>query len=468
MSFVFDILNVLTEQETDAVKRMHLSDKENEVLHLLLKERQKPEPENEQVCRQLDISDAHYNKIKSKLLDKILTGLGGASPSGIINFIASKRTLPAILQREILQQEKNLVKAGADKVERHAYYTNCFERYIMVPAKVFNHEFAEELAGKILSISRNKAIDNFEINAGLALVKLNMLAAKGGAHVWAVEQNIPSMLEKLQKDAEKLNTYLSRYRIKHLFGFYYQIISDIPKSLAQYEKILLLLDEKGCDLPERMRLKARLKHAEALYFLNRYDEAFTRYQNLLNDYIDILRDDVYTKSKFIQVAIITRNYDTAETLLDKYMKHYLQAKGGNSHVMAALCYTKLYLCKGDYNSASPYLDLLRKELNKTVYVQYEIELRNLENAYFFLTGDYVFARTLSKKNIKFLASKGFNMHNSGYAYFFHLINAFYNLHQSGKKLNKEQQKMMDYCQDGSWKIYGILLQQMHNKALAFK
>lgn len=465
VSLVFDLINVLTPEEVEKLKRMNVAGKEEEVLDILLKHKNKTEPGNELITSKLGISNAFCDKIKSVLLDKSYKQLTTGTNTEIINFLSKKACLPHLMKREILLEEKKLTKQKTGDEDFFNFYKEAFRQYTNLSYRYYDEEFATVLYKKISRFSLFSSRDMLEMKGKMVWMHLSGAGIKAEVRIPEVKYVLLKRIADYEKQAKDTGLVFGQFMVHYLYGFLFGLSGlEASKSLEHYQKMHALFNQPGHDLTEDNLYTAESRLAEALYFCDKHEEAFNLYEIFFKKYGAKARSSLYALAKFIQLGVITENYDTAFYMLQQYMDVHLKATTGTGNIMASLCYAKYYLCKGDLDKGYEYVKLGQKFNPKNLYVQYEIELRNLENAYFYLKGDIEFARTLARKNLKFLQSKGLTMDKHDFGYYYHLILAFYNMQINGKPLNKEQERMYEYASRATWAVYGKLLSKIKQMA----
>jgi tetratricopeptide (TPR) repeat protein len=103
--------------------------------------------------------------------------------------------------------------------------------------------------------------------------------------------------------------------------------------------------------------------------------------------------------------IVENNFTEAEQILEKEFSVCIKNKMDIYATRGALTFAKLYLSKGDYKKALDYIRIGNNINEKNYYQPFEVQLRVLENMAFLLKRDFVFAKKLAKKNIKYLSSQ---------------------------------------------------------------
>jgi hypothetical protein len=123
-------------------------------------------------------------------------------------------------------------------------------------------------------------------------------------------------------------------------------------------------------------------------------------------------------------------------------------------------FIKYFLFNGQYEEAFKFIQLGFEKNPKGKYFQYEIELRNLQTAYFFLSGKQEVAVQGCARHIKYLRFHGYGQNKSDYPYFYVLTRAIFDKKTGGGDLTAKEKQMLERYQRGSYAIYGRLLLKM--------
>jgi hypothetical protein len=238
-------------------------------------------------------------------------------------------------------------------------------------------------------------------------------------------------------------------------------IEDFSKAaevaIEAIEEISKLPDEKAT----LNKLRLELKLSELYYFSSRFTESYQRYHAVFTGpQADMIPERGYHTTKYIQICLITGHLNDAKKQIDKMRNFYGDNLEETLPVRDIFSFIKYYLFAGDYDNTFRYLQLGFQRNPKGKYFQYEVELRNLQVALFYLTGKQTEALQMCERNIKYLRSHGHAVKDSNYPYFYILTRAIFEQKTSGRKFKPvEEEKMQRYLR-GSFGVYGQLLVKM--------
>jgi hypothetical protein len=125
---------------------------------------------------------------------------------------------------------------------------------------------------------------------------------------------------------------------------------------------------------------------------------------------------------------------------------------------------KYFLFEGNYALAHEFILLGFEKNPKGKYFQYEVELRNLQTACFYLEGQQDVALSMCRKHVRFLTAHGYGVDTSNFPFYYLLIKSFAKSQKLNKSLSPQDLQMLDRYQKGSYAIYGKLLLKMRESA----
>jgi hypothetical protein len=188
-------------------------------------------------------------------------------------------------------------------------------------------------------------------------------------------------------------------------------------------------------------VRIELKINEFLYCLSRFAEAYKSYQRVIySPILETLPDRSYHMTKYIQLSLITGDIDEAGRILTDKLNQMGDRVEQLIIVRDIVTYVKYCLFKGDYPTAFRFIQLGFEKTPKGKYFQYELELRNLQTAYFFLNHQEDVAIDLCQKHTKFLRNHGYTITTSSYPHFFLLTKALFEKENGKANIRARHQK----------------------------
>jgi tetratricopeptide (TPR) repeat protein len=464
MNYLHDLINVLKDDELEQVRALQLPQRQRDVLHTMLSFRHRELPQVPELLKALDISSQHFYKVNSVLLDKCYELFVPERGEKLLAFLAVK-DLYRHLFHEMRLQEKALLKSSPESIAE--FYRQCFELLQSQSVKNFNEEAIREFGVKYLSAKKNKTAGD-ELYIEARLLRSEMISIGARAQNVEERQRIFKKVSELDERFKNVAHPMAEYWLHHAWAQYYAALHE-GEDFAHHMLGHLLKALEICDTsPEICKGGERAftvsKIAEAYYGESDFLKAFEMYDALFKSGEIESQKRFYHTTKFVQICIILGEYARAQELLDDQFGVYIASRERAMTTMGSISYAKLYLASGDLLKAKEFIDLGFELNTKNYYVQYEIELRNLQNTYFFLKEDWELAEDLARRNLKFLTSKGFTMETSAYGFFYKMVLAFINTKIHNAKFPESLEPRFEQYQQSYFAVYGKLLKIMREKA----
>lgn len=457
MNYLFRYLQLLTEAEVERLETLELAPRARSVLDRLGALRHHPDPARDGVLGELSLSSIHFDKICSILLRQVYRTIVPQEGTALL-YDLNRRNLLGNFLHELRRQEREL--AGSPAERRAEFYLECFNLIGRLSRKDCDERLMRDLARKYERL-RPSPDNRIYFEASMIGVRIWSGAAQG------INDAIrPAIWRRLVANGRRITEQtgpMAIFKQYKTFALYYLQLDHSPGARLEYLEKAAALGSLHPDLFSREELVlTRCTIAESHYFNSSdFRRAYDLYAAEFEEHADVLARDYYHTTKFVQLCIILGNYRRAADLLEERFSRHVNARMDSLGTMAAISWGKLLLCTGRLDEAKPYIDLGMRLNRKNFYVQYEIELRMLETAYFMLKGEFEFAPRLAEKNIKYLRSKDFTFANSRYyPWYMKLVQSFVDERETGKKLSGELEAKLEEFREGAAAIYGILLRLM--------
>lgn len=457
MNLLFDFLKNLQENERLKLKSLFLKGRAKQVWEMLSKQASELKFDREKVETEIQISSAHFDKITSQLLSKCYEHLFDNDGLALLGFLSGRSSYAKHYYQE-MKRQLSYAEANFSKKNLAVFYkTNISFIHFNMPIIHKDEDVLKMLAKKFLAVEKNKNA-HLLIECKLLYVHIDKLfaAAKIAEQATVVAKKIES-LGKLPADADSELTF-AYYWLKI---YYYNAIENFAWSAVVSKDAINDL-KKFKDKANRMNLlRVELKLAELNYYLSNFEESFADFKRLLQTKEAKQNPDYnYITTKYFQVCLITNHLQEAEQIVEerkgfphKQLRDVLLPRD-------IISFAKYYLFCGDYNQAFEYIQLGFEKNPKGKYFQYEIELRNLQTACFYLSGQKQLAVQMCKKHIKYLRNHGYGIKQSDFQYFYVLTKAMFDKSMRGKKISLKENEMLKRYQLGSYAVYGKLLLKM--------
>lgn len=398
MSWLYSLVEGLTEMEVESLQNLRLIGKEAELLECyFVGSKNHEEPEITFLKNKLKISDTHVYKIQSVLLDKLLLHF---VPSGKIELLEWLR------QKELYPLLKYEIKSQLKKKNSAEYYLETFRLLIDLPYKFYDDKLVADVGKHYLKALHpcNEA-DKKYIQFHLLFANCNRFAAsKNPALLFGYAEND---LLQMESDLLQNKYYLALYYLyRTLCNYYKYYKKEASLSLHYLQKASLLEKHIRPYFTINIKLFLRLLYADALLGFSKIEDAFTVYTESFKDGIqESMYGYYYHCEQYAITAILVSKYKLAQKFISARFDGCIEKKNDIYATRGVLAYAKLYLSSGEVEKAHKYIQLGLSINEKSFYLPFEIQLRVLENCYFILLGDYTFAKQLSTRNQKYVRNQ---------------------------------------------------------------
>lgn len=464
MSQLQSLLQTLSEKELGELSSLRLIGKEKSVFDYTLRHLQGEFPEIAGVLKELQISDAHYYKICSVLMRKCYTVLVPEQGPALLQYL-KRKNLFLLLRHEILFQDKKSA-AQKSREEQEAFYLACFHYLIDFPYKYYDKKLILLFGQKYLDKKSNRTeSDTLYVKFHMLFSDVNRMAARKNPKK---ALGIPlSELLAYEKQLEGAKHYLARYYLYRSIGCYYYYYENDPAKLICYLKKAIELKEKiAYFFPVDIGIFLQLLYADALFSNNQVEEAEKIYTAVFRSGVnENMYGYYYHCEQYALVSVIREKYDQAKQLLDKVFQPCIDSRLDIYATRGAMCYVKLYLSSGELKLALNYLNTAKAINEKTFYLPFDVQLRVLENIYFFFKKDYDFSYQLAARNIKFLKAQEQDDIFKNYLLLWKMIIGMINSMNKGNALSPQLTADYEYLNSRYMSLYCRLLEKVHAQTL---
>jgi hypothetical protein len=459
LSQLQSLLQTLSNTEKEKLNSLRLIGKEKNVFDFIQKYTYTPLPEINQITEALKISDAHYYKINSILLRKSYQTLVPGENSDLLQFL-KRKNLFSLLRHEILFQDKK-TSSKKSHAELEKFYLTCFHYLIDLPYKYYDKKLTILFGNKYLSIKGHPESDALYIKFHLLFSDLNRIAAQKNPKK-SIAISISQLLN-YEKELQNSKHYLATYYLYRSICSYYSYYDNQPQKVIEYiEKTFTLKKHIADFFPIDINIFLQLLYADALFTNNRLEEAEKIYNKVFESDVDEnMYGYFYHCEQYALVSITLKKYDQAKTMLDKVFQPCIDNRLDIYATRGALCYVKLFLSNGELKNALSYLNIAKMINEKTFYLPFDVQLRVLENFYFFLKKDYEFAYQLAVRNIKFLKAQDQSDMFENYLILWKLIIGMINSINKNNPINKELQRDYEMLKNNFVNLYCGLVEKVY-------
>lgn len=456
MSQLQALLNVLQPTEISKVKKIRLIGKEKRIFDFIYSYRHKELPEVEEICKEVGITSTHFYKICSVLMDKLYDELVPGRGYELLYYL-NRKDLYNHFTHEMLLQEKDMLKEGASKEQIETFYQKGYLLLQRVSAKNLDEDLILEYGKKYLNAKiKKEQHDDLMVRNSYLATKLYLLKATRKGQETSKE--IFEELTKTEVVLKSSSNFMAVFYLNKAFSTYYNHVVSEPTKVIEYlNSNLQIIEKNKASFQKEEFALTKCKIAEMYYMNSEFERAFKEYSSIFTTYTEDLATDFYHHAKFAQVAMIIGQLEFAKNLIDNRFALFIESKQVSSGVMGCILNAKYYFFTAQYAEANKYIQLAKRLISKSFYLQYEFEIRILESMYFIMINDLKSAKNLLRRNVKFMNSKGFSAKNSEMIYVFIILQEIIMPEFNSEKMGTRLAAKYELMQKSYAAIYGKLL-----------
>lgn len=463
MALLYQLVKTLTPAELHEIEMLPLQDREREVLALTIALNQKFYPSST-ICKKLSIQPSHLDKINSILLKKTVEGLAGKNIFDQINYLNYKSGTWNISKRLLKNYELKVLEVQASALEKFQFYKFCHEWLLIIPEQQYSEAEISYYTGKMLQHCDRELYRETELWIRITLLRreINFSASHAIYHKPEEQDKIRKNIAELQEDATRLGLHRCAYRALLCGVIFHNTLKDFSESRNYLRAIDTLMEEKQEVFNDEDIKTMQWHYAQTLYFDNAFEESYAAYNTIFDTITKSMEVKWYMLfAEFFQVSLITGHYDTAKELCEQYFEKYSDDKSGSYYTSALIQRTKYDLFTSDYEAARNKLNLLYKSVTKTSVMQFQIALRELTVAYFYLTGKYDACALYAEKNLKYLRSKKIHQNIPEYTFHSRLAKSVIKFHTRNRHFDMDDMHMFADLMKGTLAQYGLLISKAY-------
>jgi len=454
MSWLHQLLNSLNTDEINSLQSITLRGKEKEVYKIYLAHLNLNTPEKEEICTRLEITNTHFYKINSILINKVYRHFFKDDALILIEFLSS-RHLYNLLKTEILQQVKDIENSKFENKEK--ILLELFRKAIDLPYNCYHEKLVNIVSNKYLKLKKNssEADKNYIFFHKLFADCNRFAAARKPEKYFTLNEN---NLFEYEKNLIHLKHHLALYYLYRTFISFYTYYDPNPElQLVYLEKAISLKGEIKKFFSIDIGVFLELLKADAFFSNKRFEEAFEIYDTIFYKGVEKeMYGYFYHCEQFALVTIILKNYGKAETFLNKTFNQLITSRDGVFATRGLLSYSKLFLSLGDNKKAVQKINLANEINQKSFYLPFDLQLRVLECFAFYFKRDFDFTKQLIQRNVKFLSSLGSKKSYEIYFKFCSVLSSLISSKEKSVPVSLSNRNEIDRLHSNLVDIYGNL------------
>lgn len=462
MPIIYQLLKTLNPSEIEQVTALPFQDRERDVLQLMMQMTNKIFPSST-VCKKLNVTTSHLDKINSILFKKVIEALKGANIYDQIAYLDQKNGLGNASLRLLKHHEQKVIIPSKDKAIKFEFYKFYFEWLLFNSAVQVIEDDVTRSYQEVLNNCPIATFDETQLRLKIAVFRKEINISTTRADFTNPEKNdaLFSKLNLLLSESKSINSAICLYKAKLCGIFLNNLTHNFSQSRIYISQINDLFIGYKEAFTEVEILAAQWHYAQILFFNSEFEDAFNIYSGLFEKINKTEHQRWYIfVAEYFQICLVTQRYEIAENICDNYFSVFYSDSNGSFHLSAIIQCVKLKIHTGKFDEAKGKLEELHKLTTKTSSLQFQFALRELTAAFHYLKGDFKVALTLAEKNLKFMRSKKMHVLIPEYTYHSRLIKVIIKNKQKTRSFDSDEQFMFDEMQKGTLAQYGHLLQRL--------
>ncbi|MBK8658587.1 MAG: hypothetical protein IPN22_06860 [Bacteroidetes bacterium] len=453
MNLLFEFVKHLSEKELAGLSEVAEKGVAAEVWALMLQQKTKPEFDRVYFQKALQISAAHLDKVTSVLLSRCYEHLFKNDTIALLDFLSKRTPFNKHYYQELNRQTKK-AEATLSPLQRAEFYkANMSFIQLNMPILFIDETVLKKLSQAYLKVDKSA---NAKLLVECKLLYVSVSKQFAAATIKANQESFQQKIEALPlpDDADE-ELVFSHFWLKS----YFHHACENFERCSEVLRVAIRHMKKFTSDKSRLRtFQMDLKLAEMLYYTSHFEDSFRSYKkNAASAWNHQIPDFSYHLTKYLQICLITAHLDEAQAIVQKRILQKGKVDPQALLPRDIISIAKYYLFAGEYKQAHDFILLGFQKNPKGKYFQYEVELRNLQTACFFLEGQQAMALSMCRKHVRFLTAHGYGADTSNFPKYYLLIKAFAKAKKSGRPLGEEDQSILERYQKGSYAIYGKLL-----------
>lgn len=405
MNNLLQILRVLSPLERGNLKELRVNGREAQVLDYHLSPRD-PLTSKIHALETLGLTSAHFDKLVSTILDKCLVLLSSELDTDQLQFLAKKGLARMMNQRmkTLERRYRNAKTSTTGNGELSDFFLWCFDLQHGVSLAEWSEERALEYGKKYLSSLRAPTLVN------TFSVDIRMLESR--IAISSVRKQFTVGKEGFQRELDRLSELLLgidspplHYQLLRTGAMFSSHCGDHDTAREKYHRSCQLAIT-STEFTDEQRALALARLIETEITLDLFEESYGRIEQLLHDYVEVIRHFPVHISRFVQVCFVVGEIGRAEQLIAEHLDVYLTSEESMSfNVMTQLLRARLSFYRGDVADCIRRINQCKPYCRKTANPIFELTLRIVEAIAHAGSEDTLFALDITKKNARYLGEK---------------------------------------------------------------
>lgn len=433
MSYLLDFVKAFTEDELRQFRQLDLIGKEELLRDEYTNHANGKTFSEAALVSKHKLTQSHFDKINSVLLDKIVAQLFGDDYNQTL-YVILQKGLSALMFHELKVMEKRLSK-GTNPNQSIKFYRAAFENLRSMFHPNYNSKLTRSYGAKYLqALGKEKKVSD-ECYVGLMSLNGDIIESIYGATESFLQPKAKQELEKWREVSEYRKCSECAFYVSFVYATFYKYYTeDAQQFLKANEDALIAFAESKNGIESKYEGIVLCELGFGNICLDNFATALNFYDEAIRKYPETIGKSFYHTGNYFGAAVSSRNYKLAQQIFNSHLKPIVQPTTNRSvlfdiYFMAAW----FNIHTADFDAAAEYLQLLQQYRKREITAMGQAMLRQLESAFFYFSGDVKTASLSIDKNLRFLQKM---MQQSSYAnYYLQYVDVL------GKLIKLEQGKL---------------------------
>ena len=433
MSYLLDLVKSFTEEERRIFRHMDVIGKEEIVRDLYLRHDHNPKFDEAVLAEKIAVSPQHLLKINSVLLDKTLTAMYGRDHGTVLSAILSKG-LSTLMLHELRIREKDIVNT-ADTKSAISFYRAAFDVLRGMFHPTYDSALTHQFGKKYLKALGAKCTIGEESYVNMMALYGDIIAAAYSGNEPTFKPKAEKLLAQWEQKIIGCNSAAATFYTSFARATYYKHMTDDSVGfITSLEKALAAWERSKGTIDKKFEAIALCELGLGNIFLENFAKAQDYYAAAFEKFPDSIGKSIYHSGHYFHVALLNNNPKLANSIFDKYLRPRIQPSTNRSvlfdiYLLAAWSQIQ----QEQFGEAFNYLTLLKQYRKNDITLLGHAMVRQVESAYFYLSGDTAAASITIGKNLRFV--KKISHQSSSFKYYLTYLDAL------DKLIKMEQHKL---------------------------
>jgi tetratricopeptide (TPR) repeat protein len=422
LNYAAILFSTLNAEEIDKILSEKWGVRENELLTALLNSSSNNKKVTHVTAETLSISQTHFDKLCSIVVEKIYNILTSGSFSQVAAFLQLKG-LSQLLLHEIKINHRR-IKTDKSARKQKEFYTTAFETLRRLSFDLLDLKLLRQYANELKPLLKNgEPFSPTVLEYKFVYIEnaFHFLNGEGLRYAAKAHKNIINIAPHptKQKDVAAISYY-------HfcMAGYVKDFTDNQDEALFHAQKALETARTWAPGKDDAFLASVYGITATILSHKDDFNAAYNLYSEAFERLPKQMRSSYYQLFMFASIAMICGDYEMTEQLIQTNMKSYMESSASLYYrIETKRLYALLLLYKRRYDEALSYIRDLQSIKRKDMTDTADIFLRMMDNMYLLLTGEYELAISQTRKNLKYLSRKNYTYDNCDYNHLFYTIGA---------------------------------------------